>query len=178
MHRRHFIISSTLCFPALLSAVDVLSLYKQKSKESGSIWIRRDGKEIKETLIKDGVFDRNVYTALCYLLKDKRADEAVTMDPKLFIIISTAQEILAKTYNIRVPFLASSGYRNTKTNASIEGAAKNSFHIKGRAIDGIFMGLTPLDSAKIARAAGGDGIGVYSTFTHIDTGALRAWWGR
>jgi GH25 family lysozyme M1 (1,4-beta-N-acetylmuramidase)/peptidoglycan hydrolase-like protein with peptidoglycan-binding domain len=61
-----------------------------------------------------------------------------------------------------------SGYRDKKYNESI-GGAPNSQHVKGKATDIVCRGTSPLEVAMYAEALDLGGIGLYSTFTHIDT---------
>lgn len=70
-----------------------------------------------------------------------------------------------------------SGYRTEAYNKKIGGAAKSQ-HMLGMAADIAIAGISPLAVAQYAEflqpASGG--IGVYSTFTHVDVRADRARW--
>lgn len=68
-----------------------------------------------------------------------------------------------------------SAYRTPEYNKRI-GGAKNSQHIHGRATDTVCRGASPLEVAMTAEAWGMGGIGLYPTFTHIDTRSGRARW--
>lgn len=61
------------------------------------------------------------------------------------------------------------------------GGLPNSYHLKGLAVDIRCKSLSPQD-VKVAaeRVAGfrGGGIGLYSTFTHLDVRGYMARWGR
>ena len=68
-----------------------------------------------------------------------------------------------------------SAYRTPEYNKSI-GGATNSQHCKGKASDTVCKGATPLELAMYAEAIGLGGIGLYSSFTHIDTRDGKARW--
>lgn len=69
-----------------------------------------------------------------------------------------------------------SGYRTTSYNANV-GGASNSQHTKGTAADIQVRGVPPLAIANyVEETYSSGGIGVYGTFTHIDTRSSRVIW--
>ena len=92
------------------------------------------------------------------------------IDPVVFAKLLRVCEMTGKQYVI------TSGYRSPKYNASV-GGAKSSVHMTGKAIDISVRGSYAERSEFIVAAsrAGFTGIGVYSTFIHLDTGARRSW---
>lgn len=85
---------------------------------------------------------------------------------------------IAKRLGIRL--LINSGYRSPAYNASLSGAAKNSYHMKGLALDcsRSSFGSDYISGESFIKAAsqeGAGGIGTYPTFIHIDTGPRRTW---
>ena len=70
-----------------------------------------------------------------------------------------------------------SGYRTAAYNARV-GGARYSQHLLGRAADIQVRGASPLLVGQIAEyyLGGHGGIGVYQTFTHVDTRTARARW--
>ena len=74
-----------------------------------------------------------------------------------------------------------SAYRSPATNARLaaasNGAAHDSLHLTGRAIDIRVPGpaLTRLHAAALALQAGGVGFYARSGFLHLDTGRVRTW---
>lgn len=74
------------------------------------------------------------------------------------------------------PIYITSGYRTPTYNAKV-GGAKDSYHLRGMAVDIRVPGRTPQQVADAARKLGFGGIGVYSTFTHVDVGPVRSWKG-
>lgn len=85
---------------------------------------------------------------------------------------------IAKTLGTKL--IINSGYRSPAYNSAQSGSAKNSYHMKGLAMD---CSRTAYGSdfaagerfIKIASQEGIGGIGTYPTFIHIDTGPRRSW---
>lgn len=68
-----------------------------------------------------------------------------------------------------------SGYRTPSYNAKI-GGVPNSQHVYGKASDTICKNGSPLEVAMTAEAMGMGGVGLYSSFTHIDTRDGKSRW--
>ena len=70
-----------------------------------------------------------------------------------------------------------SGYRTSAYNAKV-GGARYSQHLRGTAADIVAAGASPLLVGQMAEhyLGGRGGIGVYQTFTHVDTRTGRARW--
>ncbi len=79
------------------------------------------------------------------------------------------------------PFEVVSGYRSPATNAALRrksrAVAKNSYHMRGMAIDVRLpgRGVTQLRLAALRQRAGGVGYYPGSGFIHLDVGPLRRW---
>ena len=73
------------------------------------------------------------------------------------------------------PVVITSGYRCATHNKAVGGAVKSN-HMLGKAADIIIAGVEPKEVAKYAESIGVKGIGVYKTFTHIDTRANKYFW--
>lgn len=73
------------------------------------------------------------------------------------------------------PVQVNSGYRCADHNKAVGGAAKSN-HLLGKAADIVVNGVEPKEVAKYAESIGVKGIGVYKTFTHIDTRANKYFW--
>ncbi|MBR0573799.1 MULTISPECIES: YcbK family protein [Pasteurellaceae] len=118
---------------------------------------------------------------LNYILRDRRTGKITNMDPKLFLKIDQIQKKLALK-NAEVKIIC--GYRTARTNAKMHrrsrGVAKQSYHIKGQAIDLRVTGvpLSRLYQAALSLHNGGVGYYPRSNFVHIDTGPVRTWRGR
>lgn len=75
-------------------------------------------------------------------------------------------------------FTINSGYRSPAYNAKQKGAAKNSFHMSGMALDVSMSGISEARIAefiKYASQEGFGGIGYYGSFVHVDIGPRRTW---
>jgi uncharacterized protein YcbK (DUF882 family) len=145
-----------------------------KEDETLTLNVRRGNETCSVGFISNGLLDEEKYLELCYFFKDAKADVAVKMDPRLFVVLARAQEWLRK-YGYSEPFVVNSGYRTHQTNAALENSAYNSMHLYGMAADISHPRLSPEYLSVLMSAFGGLGIGVYDTFIHIDTWKKRRW---
>lgn len=143
-----------------------LSLVRYGQRYNDIPFADTDGK-----IIKDG------YEYLSRIFGDYKSNSAILIDPNLFMMLSLSQEYLRLNGHSDPSWIVNSGYRTWKTNSHTEGASQNSMHPLGKATDGKFKNVDPLLTGKILRYYGGQGIGIYSSFVHADTGRLRAWYG-
>ena len=97
--------------------------------------------------------------------------EAVIVSEKLCYVLEAIRAHFGK------PVIVTSGYRTPEYNAKVGGAAK-SRHMLGIAADIQIAGVKPADVAAYARTLMPTygGIGIYSTFTHIDIRSNVANW--
>ena len=96
-------------------------------------------------------------------------------------IVPTLRIVDALRSEMGKPCVILSSYRSPAYNAAISGAAKKSLHMKFIALDIAFSGYTPkqvYDRLMTKRARGDfkGGLGLYSTFVHIDTRGSNATW--
>lgn len=113
-----------------------------------------------------------------YFCRDWRRGEQIIMDPNILIKLLKVMEGIVTDGNVLKANMLSA-YRSKKTNDMLRlrssKVAKNSFHIKGKAID-IQIPGTPIKKLhKYSQAVSGGGVGVYETFVHLDTGPVRRW---
>ena len=111
-------------------------------------------------------------------LRDWRYDKVKKIDP---IVLHDLAKICAvfkgpsQSLDVRI----TSGYRTQKTNDMLRRqsrqVAQNSLHIQGKAIDFSLPGVPSRVLASKTREICGGGVGSYSTFVHIDSGAARQW---
>lgn len=110
-------------------------------------------------------------------MRDRHNDKVKLIDPKLLDQMYALQSMVRP----RQPMHMLSGYRSPETNAMLrrrsKGVAKESYHMKGMAVD-IRMpdrDYTSLHRAALSLHAGGVGRYRRSRFLHIDTGPVRTW---
>lgn len=98
--------------------------------------------------------------------------DLVKVDERLIELLENIRNFVGK------PVIINSGYRSAVYNATIKNAAKNSQHVQGKAADIRIVGVTPAKVAQIAECFLGSsgGIGIYSTFTHVDVRTRCARW--
>lgn len=137
------------------------------------------GESVQATYWAEGAFVPAGYYAICRLLRDAQAGQAATIDLRLLNLLRGVQGWLALA-GYREPFHVTSGYRTEHTNSLTEGAAKNSLHVRGQAVDGRFPGLSAEQLGRLFQAFQGGGVGIYKNahgFVHADIGRVRTWRG-
>lgn len=144
--------------------------------ETYSLHIKRNNVTENITFIENGLVIEDEYLRLCHIFKDIKADVAVKMDIELLKILSRGQQWIVN-YGYSDPLVITSAYRTFDTNNATEGAAYNSMHLYGMAVDLKYPGLPIKYLAVLFRSFGASGIGIYSTFLHIDTWRERVWIG-
>lgn len=134
------------------------------------------GENARIVYFENGRINEQGYKLACYLLRDVKQGQVINMDLQLLDLICAVQAWL-NYYGFTGPIRVTSGFRSSKTNSGLEGAAKNSMHLYGRAIDFTVPGLSPAALAQIASQFKAGGIGIYlsQNFIHLDTGGVRVW---
>jgi len=112
-----------------------------------------------------------------YVLRDHRTDEVYTIDPITLDLMAA----LNRKLSANRPFEIISGYRSPQSNALLRkasnGVARNSYHMKGMAVDLRLPGvpLKTLRKAALDLRMGGVGYYPKSNFVHVDSGKVRSW---
>lgn len=134
------------------------------------------GERLALEYMRDGVWTPDAYTRLCWLLRDVQAGQHVRMDPTLIAILDWTQRYLAR-YGYTQPLHILSGFRTLHTNQGTEGAAKNSLHLYGKAVDFYLPGLSTTYLGKLMAWLSQGGVGIYARrgFVHVDTGSFKIW---
>jgi uncharacterized protein YcbK (DUF882 family) len=124
----------------------------------------------------DAGYNRDEYLNVCWALRDLQANRVFPMNHGLLDVLCGLQAWLARS-GVHAPLRIHSGYRTPKTNKLTEGAALDSRHIVGRAVDISVAGVSNLKLAGMASVLGRGGTGLYPgrNFVHVDTGDERIW---
>lgn len=146
------------------------------------LWLRRHKttEEVRVVYWKDGALLSEGYWQACALLRDRKANVMTAIDPVLLDVLRGIHGYY-EAWDWKHPIVATSGYRTLKTNKALskEGAAKNSMHLHGRAVDLYVPGIPQAHIGRLGQYLQQGGVGFYPAkgFTHLDTGKLRAWHG-
>lgn len=121
------------------------------------------------------------YKKLCAVLRDEHVVPRlgyVQINIRTIEALWAVQQYLIRD-GINEPIVVHSGYRTPQTNAQIEGAARLSLHMWGKAVDFHVPGVPLSDLASICWACPiGGGVGYYPEgWVHLDTGPKRYWEG-
>jgi uncharacterized protein YcbK (DUF882 family) len=177
--RRHFLktagsIATFLASPAVLAKTQKLT-----GSRTISLHNLHTEEKIKIDYWIDGKYQPEALARIDLVLRDHRANEICSMDPKLIDILHNIQQrTIGSTAK---PVEVVSAYRSPTTNSDMRrykrGVAKNSFHTVGQAVDIRVPGFSTRDVYKAALGLKEGGIGYYGRagFVHLDTGNYRTW---
>lgn len=134
------------------------------------------GESFNEVYWADGKLTDAGYVRASHFLRDARANKSVYMDPRLLDLMRAVQGYM-EHYGFMSPLIVNSGYRSPATNSKTEGAAHNSMHVVGKALDFTMPGVPSNYMGALASHYQAGGVGFYSRagFTHMDTGSVRYW---
>lgn len=176
LNRRDFLGCSAAAIATLITPGVFARSARADERELAFYNIHTD-ERLNTTYWANGQYIPEELQAINKLLRDHRNGATVQMDRKLLDLLYAVQNSVDK-YN---SFEVISAYRSISSNASLRkagaGVAKNSLHMKGRAIDIRLPGveLKQLRQAALNLRAGGVGYYPRSNFIHLDTGRPRFW---
>lgn len=115
---------------------------------------------------------------LDHFLRDWRQNEIQEIDAAVLqTLLRVCEEIAPEGGALNVQI--TSGYRSRKTNDLLrrmgKKAARNSLHMQARAIDFSLPDVPMKTLSRVARQVCAGGVGLYSTFVHVDSGPQRTW---
>lgn len=147
------------------------------------LWLHRSSTKetIKVVYWKNDRLDEQAYWQICSILRDTRQNKMTYIDP---VLLDIMRGILGyyQAWKWNYPLVINSGFRTLKTNNSLlsEGAAKNSMHLYGKAVDLYMPGIPVRDVFNLAKYFQMGGVGFYPSkmFVHIDRGRVREWRGK
>lgn len=147
-----------------------ISLYHMHTGESLTITYKVDGRYVPSAMKQ-----------INYLLRDWRRKETITIDPRTIDLVWELHEDLGSKDAIHIVC----GYRSAQTNAFLHRigrhVAKESQHIRGKAIDFYFPDVPTLKIRNSALVRQVGGVGYYRSaggptgFLHVDSGNVRHW---
>lgn len=168
-----------------------------------TIWVRRSatGEVIRSTYWSRGRLIDSEYQRLCWFARDitlegmlrtgapavRRALDTGKFTPEqvsqwtymnpIILDVHYAISSWLSWFNMARPIDWTSAFRHPITNSVTEGAARDSWHTKGGAIDSRIQGVPTRQFARFAQWLGAGGVGVYTSdgFTHTDAGRVRKW---
>lgn len=158
--------------PALLQATT--SLYPELRL---NLFNLHTGEHVDTVYWENGNYNNEGLAVINNLLRDHRTGGVIPIDPRL---LSVVYLVNAKLQN-KHPISVISGYRSRETNRMLalknSGVARNSYHIKGQAIDLRIEGINSkaIRDAALKLRVGGVGYYEKSDFVHLDTGPRRSW---
>ena len=131
-------------------------------------------KKIRMASLNNGIN----YADLDYFLRDWRENQIIKMNRQVIdILFKISERSLGSSDSLTVDI--TSGYRTEKTNSYLrkisKNVAKNSLHMKGKAIDFSISGVSNGKLNNIAKDHAVGGLGFYKNFVHIDSGPFRRW---
>ena len=146
--------------------------------ETRQIWLKRpqSGEEVVARYYANGQLDMGEYLKVCRIMRDVRGGVAAYIDVEVLDLVFAMQKWLV-SWGIDKPIIVQSGYRSPATNNNTEGAAKNSLHLQGQALDIRMPGVPVAYLGRLASIFGVGGVGFYvsQNFVHTDTGRIRYW---
>jgi uncharacterized protein YcbK (DUF882 family) len=170
---------ATLAAATCLAPPSILAASRRSASKHLAFDNLHTGESLHVTYAADGKYIPDALQAINHILRDFRTGEVKTIDPSLLDLLHAISKKIGLT--ARHSFHIISGYRSRETNAMLrkasDGIAKNSYHIKGQAID--FRAppfrLSHLRKAALSLRSGGIGYYPRSNFLHVDVGEFRYW---
>jgi len=136
---------------------------------------RQTGETLETIYFQDGAYLEEPMTQINRLMRDHHSGAVTKIDPNLLDLLVKVEALLDRKGEITV----TSAYRTARTNRRLrsEGAAKQSMHVKGQAVDIRMPGIHLKALRDLATALRAGGVGYYprSNFVHLDTGNIRYW---
>lgn len=168
-----------------------------------TLWARRTstGEVIRSTYWANGQLVQSEYERLCWFARDTTLERMIReksphvrraldsgrfteaqisqwtlMNPIIFDVHYAISSWLA-WFNMARPVEWTSAFRHPISNAVIESSARDSWHMRGGAIDARIPGVPVEQFGRFSQWLGAGGVGVYTSklFTHTDSGRVRSW---
>ena len=135
------------------------------------------GETLNVTYCENGAYLPDALAEINVLLRDFRTREVHVIEPGLLDFVHLIQSIAGSNGEFEII----SAYRSPATNEMLRqtthGVAKDSFHMKGQALDIRLTDVATGTLRDIATQLDLGGVGYYadSDFLHVDVGPVRHW---
>lgn len=170
--RRHFL-------KAVAGIVTVYPFKKAfafpKSERTLNMFNIHTGERIDIKYFQSGIYNQEALNIINNFLRCHFANEVKTIDINIINLLSDITDIAGRGKEVQVI----SGYRSKKYNEYLinlgKRVSRNSLHLSGTAID---FAIPEVGNDKLYHIAGSfkkGGVGLYSSFVHIDIGRTRNW---
>lgn len=167
-------LGATIIPEELLAATKKL---KKVEKRSLDFYNLHTEEKISVTYWVNGKYVPQALKKINFIMRDHRANKIKPIDTSLIDLLYEVKRGL----KIKEPFRIISGYRSPETNEMLtqnsDGVAKQSYHLKGMAVDISFEGISIKKVRDYALKLEKGGVGYYpqSNFVHLDVGPVRFW---
>lgn len=178
MNRRGFMAAALSLFTLRFSPSRALAALPPHTSEKKLRLFNPTTKALLETTFwANGGFVRSALADIDFFMRDLRSGKTKQMDTRLIELLYAIQEDL----HLGEPFHVISGFRTRESNDRLRkqgwAAARNSYHIQGKAAD---IRLSNASAAVLRKAAyrlkqGGVGFYPRLNFVHLDMGPVRYW---
>lgn len=134
---------------------------------------------IKTRFYRSTGYDMDAVRQINWFMRDWRQNEAIQFDLRVLWALAAIRSAGMKDGHSGLISI-NSGYRTQATNKLLQSkgyrAARNSMHLRARAVDLVMPGTKVKDIVDYATWLQVGGVGHYpGRFTHIDSGAERVW---
>lgn len=147
----------------------------QRTERSLNLYNIHTDESLDVCYFSDGRYDYEALERINYLLRCHYSNEVKVIDVGVLDLLSEIKDIIARDEPIKII----SGYRSPQYNEYLRElgrhVARNSYHLRGLAIDFAFAGIGTKKIAGIAKSFDSGGVGRYPDFVHIDVGPVRYW---
>jgi uncharacterized protein YcbK (DUF882 family) len=139
----------------------------------------QSGESVAVTYVQNYHYDSSALERLNWIFRDRRNNKTARIDPKLLDFIADLRDKTGLPENVTFDIL--SGYRSPETNVALartnRSVARESWHMKGKAVDLRVPFVAGQAMAEIAKTLQRGGVAFYpkSSHVHIDTGGVRTW---
>ena len=134
------------------------------------------GESVNDIYWQDGSYNPQVLEQISWVLRDHNNDTAVEIAPQLLDLMNKVRLQL----DTKEMFEVTSAYRSPETNKRLvrkSGAARNSLHLHGLAVDCHLPGVKLSALSGAAKGLKRGGVGYYPRrgTVHLDVGPVRSW---